>query len=93
MPLRERIEEDIRDAMRKRDQARVDALRYLKSTIQRVEKDQLKELTEAYGSTLMVFAFALIFGVLLEPLRQAAAGEGREDAPGGFSGLRSGRGA
>lgn len=47
MTLRDRIEGDIHDAMRRRDQARLDALRYLKSAILLVEKAQRKTLDEA----------------------------------------------
>jgi hypothetical protein len=47
MKLRDRIEGDIHDAMRRRDQARLDALRYMKSAILLVEKDQRKTLDEA----------------------------------------------
>ena len=47
MGIKERLEEDIRHAMRARDQERLDALRFLKSQIQLVEKNNLKELDEA----------------------------------------------
>ncbi len=46
MTMREKIEADIRDAMRARDQARLDALRFLKSAIQMAEKDQQKVLED-----------------------------------------------
>ncbi len=46
MTMKERIEADIRDAMRSRDQAKLDALRYLKSAIQLTEKDQQKVLED-----------------------------------------------
>ena len=46
MTMRERIETDIRDAMRARDQGRLDALRFLKSAIQMAEKDQQKVLED-----------------------------------------------
>ena len=46
MTLKERLEEDIRNAMRSRDQQRLESLRFLKSKIQLTEKDQLKELDE-----------------------------------------------
>ena len=46
MTLREKLEDDIRAAMRSRDQERLGTLRYLKSQIQLVEKDQLKILDE-----------------------------------------------
>jgi uncharacterized protein YqeY len=45
--IKERLEEDIRNAMRARNQERLDALRFLKSQIQLVEKNTLKELDEA----------------------------------------------
>ena len=45
--MKERIDADIHDAMRSRDQARLDALRYLKSAIQMAEKDQLKLLEDS----------------------------------------------
>lgn len=44
--IRERLEADIRSAMRSRDQKRLDALRFIKSQIQLAEKNQLKELDE-----------------------------------------------
>ena len=47
MTIREKLEDDIRESMRSRNQARVDALRFLKNAIQMVEKNQLKELDEA----------------------------------------------
>ena len=47
MKLRDRIEDDIRQAMRSRDQARLDALRYLKSALQLVEKSQGESLDDA----------------------------------------------
>jgi uncharacterized protein YqeY len=47
MTLREKLEEDIRDAMRSRKQERLNTLRFLKSQIQLVEKDQRRELDEA----------------------------------------------
>ena len=46
MTLRERLEEDIRSAMRSRDQERLDALRFIKSQIQLTEKNQQKDLDE-----------------------------------------------
>ncbi len=46
MTLKERLEEDIHNAMRSRDQQRLESLRFLKSKIQLTEKDQLKELDE-----------------------------------------------
>ena len=47
MTAREKLEADIHDSMRSRNQARVDALRFLKNAIQMVEKNQLKTLDEA----------------------------------------------
>ena len=47
MTLRDRIEDDIRRAMRSRDQARLDALRYLKSAIQLAEKTKGESLDDA----------------------------------------------
>jgi uncharacterized protein YqeY len=47
MTMRDRIENDIRQAMRSRDQARLDALRYLKSAIQMVEKTKGESLDDA----------------------------------------------
>ena len=47
MPLREKLEQDIKDSMRSRDQARLDALRFLKFAVQAVEKEQKKELDDA----------------------------------------------
>lgn len=46
MTLKERLDDDIRNAMRGRDAERLDALRFLKSQIQLAEKNQLKELDE-----------------------------------------------
>lgn len=45
--LRDTLEEDIHAAMRVRDQAKLDALRYLKSAIQMEEKAKQKPLDEA----------------------------------------------
>lgn len=45
--IKERLEADIRNAMRARNQERLDTLRFLKSRIQLVEKDALKELDDA----------------------------------------------
>ena len=47
MTMRDRIEDDIRQAMRSRDQARLDALRYLKNAIQMVEKTKGESLDDA----------------------------------------------
>ena len=47
MTLRDRIEDDIRRAMRSRDQARLDTLRYLKSAIQLAEKTKGESLDDA----------------------------------------------
>ena len=47
MVLRDKLEEDIKESMRKRDQARLDALRFLKFAVQAVEKEQKKELDDA----------------------------------------------
>lgn len=44
---RDKLEEDIRQAMRSRNQQRLDALRFLKSRIQQVEVDERKTLDEA----------------------------------------------
>ena len=46
MTLRNQIEEDIRDAMRSRAQARLDALRFLKSVVLDMEKTQGKSLDD-----------------------------------------------
>ena len=46
MTLRHRIEEDILDAMRSRNQVRLDALRFLKSAVQLTEKAQGKALDD-----------------------------------------------
>ncbi len=46
MTLRDRLEEDIRDSMRQRDQSRVDALRFLKFAVQAVEKERRKTLDD-----------------------------------------------
>lgn len=46
MTLRDKLEADIREAMRRCDRARVDTLRYLKSVIQLAEKPQGKALDD-----------------------------------------------
>jgi uncharacterized protein YqeY len=46
MTIREKIEDDIRQAMRSQNRQRLDALRFLKNAIQMVEKDQQKELDD-----------------------------------------------
>tara|TARA_B100000949_G_scaffold118867_1_gene105090 strand:+ start:71 stop:523 length:453 start_codon:yes stop_codon:yes gene_type:complete len=46
MPLREQLEEDIRDAMRARAQSRLDALRFLKSAVLDREKSQGENLDD-----------------------------------------------
>ena len=46
MTMRERLEEDIRQAMRDRARDRLEALRYLKSVVQAVEKPQGKTLDD-----------------------------------------------
>ena len=45
--LKERLDEDIRNAMRARDRERLETLRFLKSQIQLTEKNNLKELDES----------------------------------------------
>ena len=47
MTLRDRMEEDIRDSMRQRDKARVDALRFLKFAVQAVEKERRESLDDS----------------------------------------------
>ena len=47
MALREKLEDDIKASMRNHDQARLDALRFLKFAVQAVEKEQKKELDDA----------------------------------------------
>ena len=47
MSIRERLETDIKAAMRSRNQQRLDALRYLKSAINRVEIDTRATLDDA----------------------------------------------
>ena len=46
MGLREKLEDDIKLAMRNHDQARLDALRFLKFAVQAVEKDRKSELDD-----------------------------------------------
>ncbi len=46
MTIREKIEDDIRQAMRSQNQQRLDALRFLKNAIQMVEKAQQKALDD-----------------------------------------------
>ena len=45
--IKDRLEEDIRNTMRARDQARLDTLRFLKSQIQLVEKNALTDLDDS----------------------------------------------
>ena len=47
MTLRDRLEDDIKQSMRDRDQARVDALRFLKAAVQAAEKAAGKDLDDA----------------------------------------------
>ena len=47
MALREKLEEDIKSAMRSHDQARLDALRFYKNAVLAVEKEQKKVLDDA----------------------------------------------
>jgi uncharacterized protein YqeY len=54
MTLRERIETDIRDAMRRRDPARRDALRFLKSQIQLADIAQGKPLDDSAVAEVIV---------------------------------------
>ncbi len=44
--LRDKLEEDIQASMRRREQARVDALRFLKFAVQAVEKDRRETLDD-----------------------------------------------
>ena len=46
MTLRDRLEDDIKDSMRQREQARVDALRFLKFAVQAVEKERRESLDD-----------------------------------------------
>jgi len=46
MGLREKLEDDIKSAMRNHDQARLDALRFLKFAVQAVEKDRKSGLDD-----------------------------------------------
>ena len=46
MGLREKLEDDIKSAMRNHDQARLAALRFLKFAVQAVEKDRKSELDD-----------------------------------------------
>ena len=46
MTIREKIDDDIRQAMRSQNQQRLDALRFLKNAIQMVEKAQQKSLDD-----------------------------------------------
>lgn len=47
MALREKLEDDIKAAMRSHEQARLDALRFYKNAVLAVEKEQKKELDDA----------------------------------------------
>ena len=46
MTMRDKLEDDIRQSMRNRDQARVDALRFLKAAVQAAEKTAGKNLDD-----------------------------------------------
>ena len=46
MTLRDRLEDDIKDSMRRRDQPRVDALRFLKFAVQAAEKERRQTLDD-----------------------------------------------
>ena len=46
MTLRDKLEDDIRDSMRSRDQSRLDALRFLKAAVQAAEKNDGKALDD-----------------------------------------------
>ena len=46
MTMRDRLEDDIHQSMRNRDQARVDALRFLKAAVQAAEKTAGKDLDD-----------------------------------------------
>ncbi len=46
MTLRDRLEYDIKDSMRRRDQPRVDALRFLKFAVQAAEKERRQTLDD-----------------------------------------------
>ena len=54
MTLRETLEDDIHTAQRARDQARLDALRFLKSAIQMEEKARRQPLEEAEVQQVVV---------------------------------------
>ena len=47
MTMRDWLEEDIRNSMRQRDKARVDALRFLKFAVQAVEKERRETLDDS----------------------------------------------
>lgn len=46
MTLRDKLEDDIKDSMRRRDQPRVDALRFLKFAVQAAEKERRETLDD-----------------------------------------------
>ena len=46
MTLRDKLEDDIQNSMRRREQARVDALRFLKFAVQAVEKERRETLDD-----------------------------------------------
>ena len=46
MALRDKLEGDIQDSMRRRDQTRLDALRFLKFAVQAVEKERRETLDD-----------------------------------------------
>ena len=48
MTLRDKLEDDIRESMRSRDQARLDALRFLKAAVQAAEKNDGKALDDQF---------------------------------------------
>ena len=71
MVLRERLEDDIRQSMRQRDQARLDALRFLKFAVQAVEKER----GEALDDQSMIEVVARQANDRRESIRAFASGD------------------
>jgi hypothetical protein len=75
MPLLDRIQKDMVDAMKAKDEARLGAIRMIKTALKKVEVDSMKPLTEASEMQVM--------NTLMKQRRESAdmfRKGGREDA-------------
>jgi uncharacterized protein YqeY len=75
MPLLDRIQKDMVDAMKAKDEARLSAIRMIKAALKKVEVDSMKPLTEATEMQVM--------NTLIKQRRESAdifRKGGREDA-------------